>query len=134
MNSFLVPDDPPDTSLATRFDGQILIIWTSGSSQTTRLIISGVSLTRPAGPVIEDIVEQIIELNIENNISNAYDAKLDSALTALDDNNEKNDGSAVNSMHAFINSVEAQRGKKLTDAQADELIASAQMAIDLLTQ
>jgi hypothetical protein len=37
-------------------------------------------------------------------------------------------------MQASINSVEAQRGKKLTEAQADALIASAQMAIHLLNQ
>ena len=33
---------------------------------------------------------------------------------------------------ATINQVNAQRGKKLTDAQADELIAEAQRIIDAI--
>ena len=35
----------------------------------------------------------------------------------------------INSLHAFINYVEAQRGVNITDADADALIASAQAII-----
>ena len=42
------------------------------------------------------------------------------------DANFNNDGAACNSLAAFINAVEAQRGKKITNAQADQLIGSAQ--------
>jgi hypothetical protein len=34
--------------------------------------------------------------------------------------------------YSFINELEGQRGKKITDAQADELIAAAQEIIDML--
>ena len=40
------------------------------------------------------------------------------------------ENAAINKLNAFINQVEAQRGKKITDGQADELIAKAQGIID----
>ena len=44
----------------------------------------------------------------------------------------KNDGAAIGELEAFINAVEAQRGKKIPEAAADALIAEAQAIIDLL--
>jgi hypothetical protein len=46
-------------------------------------------------------------------------------LNALGDANVNNDAAACNSLD-FINAVEAQRGNKITNSQADQLIASAQ--------
>ena len=69
---------------------------------------------------------RVVEMNLQNGIENSLDSKLDAALDALDDVNLNNDGAARNSLQAFINAVEAQRGNKLTDAQADQLIGSAQ--------
>ena len=46
--------------------------------------------------------------------------------------NAQNDGSAINAMGAFKNHVEAQRDNKLTDAQANELIAAANAIISAL--
>jgi hypothetical protein len=40
---------------------------------------------------------------------------------------------AVNKLNAFINHVEAQRGKKITEDQADDLISKANNVIDVLT-
>ena len=53
-------------------------------------------------------------------------------LQALDDVNEKNDIAAINALQAFINSVEAQRGINIADADADALIAAAQGLITFL--
>ena len=61
------------------------------------------------------------------------DAKLESAINALEDLNQNNDVAAINSLNAFINAVEAQRGKYLTDAQADDLICKAQSIINSLS-
>jgi len=36
---------------------------------------------------------------------------------------------AINKLNAFINQVEAQRGKKITDEDADVLISAAQRII-----
>ena len=75
---------------------------------------------------IEDLATTVVAMNLQNGIENSLDSKLDAALNALLDANVNDDGAACNSLAAFINAVEAQRGNKLTDAQADQLIASAQ--------
>ena len=41
----------------------------------------------------------------------------------------ENDGAAINAMHAFIKSVNAQRGTHLRDEQADSLVSSAERII-----
>jgi hypothetical protein len=89
----------------------------------------------PPDPVegIAGLIGGVIQLNLQEGISNSLDAKLDSALDALQDLNENNDGAAVNKLEAFINAVSAQRGNKIPEADADELIAAAQAIIDQLT-
>jgi hypothetical protein len=82
--------------------------------------------------MIQELVGTVIELNLQQGISNSLDAKLQSALGALDDVNDNNDVAAINTLNAFINAVEAQRGNKITNEDADMLIAAAQAIIDKL--
>jgi hypothetical protein len=91
-----------------------------------------VTVQTPA-QAIQDIVSTVEGFNLQQGIDNGLDAKLDVALQALDDLNQNNDVAAINGLEAFINAVEGQRGKKLTDAQADELIEMAQAVIYSLT-
>jgi hypothetical protein len=79
--------------------------------------------------MIEELVGTVIGLNLQSGIENSLDAKLDAALNALDDLNENNDVAAINSLNAFINAVEAQRGNKISNEDADMLIAAAQAII-----
>jgi len=81
---------------------------------------------------IGTLVNTVISMNINAGISNALDAKLGATLTALEDANTNNDIAAVNTMYAFCSSVEAQRNKKLTTTQADQLISQANGIIALL--
>jgi hypothetical protein len=55
-------------------------------------------------------------------LENAFLATLGNAQRSTD---EGRTGVAVNQLQAFINKVEAQRGKVVTNAVADALIASA---------
>jgi hypothetical protein len=82
--------------------------------------------------MIQEMTSTVIELNLQQGISNSLDAKLETALSALDDVNTNNDVAAINSLNAFINAVEAQRGNKVTNEDADMLIAAAQAIIDKL--
>ncbi|MHC4791329.1 MAG: FIMAH domain-containing protein [Planctomycetota bacterium] len=66
-------------------------------------------------------------------MSNSLEAKLNAALRALEDENENNDIAAINTLGAFINAVESQRGKKIPEADADALIADAMEIIELLS-
>ncbi len=88
-----------------------------------------------ANPVelLVELAQDVIALNLQQGISNSLDAKLEAAMQALDDINENNDVAAINTLQAFINAVEAQRGNKISEADADTLIASAQEIIDVLS-
>ena len=81
---------------------------------------------------IEDLAETVVAMNLQNGIENSLDSKLDAAINALIDANFNNDGAACNSLAAFISAVEAQRGNKITSAQADQLNASAQQIRGML--
>jgi len=83
--------------------------------------------------VIQDLIDVVEGYNLQQGIDNSLDAKLNSALQALNDINENNDGAAINSLQAFINAVEAQRGNTITDEQANELVSLAQNIIASLS-
>jgi parallel beta-helix repeat protein len=87
---------------------------------------------RDPGDMIQELADQVMALNLQHGISNSLDSKLDAALQALEDINKNNDIAAINTLEAFINAVEAQRDGKITDADADALIAKAQKIIDCL--
>jgi hypothetical protein len=86
----------------------------------------------PAQAIL-DLIDTVEEMNLQQGIDNSLDAKLDAALNALDDINQNNDAAAINSLNAFKNAVEAQRDNKLTNEQADELIAEADRIIAMLS-
>lgn len=79
---------------------------------------------------IDDLVQIIEEMNLQNGIENSLDSKLDNAQDALDAANSGDRQDAINKLIAFINAVNAQRGNKLTEEEADYLIAKAQEIID----
>lgn len=70
---------------------------------------------------LENLTSFVASLNLQQGIDNSLDSKLDAALSAFNDANANNDGAACNSLQAFINAVNAQRGTKITDLQAEEL-------------
>jgi hypothetical protein len=82
--------------------------------------------------LMADIIDQVVDLNLDNGISNSLDAKLANAVKALDEVNEENNVAAINKLEAFINEVQAKRGNKIPEADADALFAAAQQIIDLL--
>jgi len=86
---------------------------------------------QPLGPdeLLLDLIDYIDELNLHGGTTNSLLAKLEAALEKLEDSN---DATAVNLLEAFINAVEAQSGKKISEADADELIAAAEEIIELL--
>ena len=82
--------------------------------------------------LLTDLFAAVVNMNLQQGIANSLDAKFSTVMDALDDMNANNDVAAINALNASINAVEAQRGKKLTDPQADELVALATRIIALL--
>ena len=76
-----------------------------------------------------ELIVEVESLDLPRGIENSLVSKLEGALDALD---RGQDNAAVNQLNAFINQVEAQRGKKISEADADALIAAAQEIIALI--
>ena len=78
------------------------------------------TVTVVQGPAaqIQALTALVQSFNLQQGAGTSLNAKLQSALTG-------NTTSACNKLAAFINEVQAQSGKKLTPAQASQLIAAA---------
>ncbi len=77
----------------------------------------------------EEIIGLVDDLGLPQGMTNSLTAKLDSVIVSLQNGNT---AAALNQLNAFINQCNAQRGKKLTEAQADLLIAEAQRIINAI--
>jgi hypothetical protein len=71
---------------------------------------------------VQDLFNELGDLDLPAGTENSLLSKLDAALNCLDNGN---DNAAMNILDAFKNSIEAQRGKKITSEQADMLIETA---------
>jgi len=79
-------------------------------------------VVKSASEAIDDVIDVIEGFDLPGGTENSFVSKLENAQKSLD---KGNDQSAINKIEAFINNVEAQRGKKLTDEQADLLLSAA---------
>jgi PKD repeat protein len=77
----------------------------------------------------EMLVEDVEDMELPGGLESSLSSKLNNAIVSMD---KGRDNAAVNKLEAFKNQVEAQRGKKLTNEQADELLRKIQWVIDYL--
>jgi hypothetical protein len=78
---------------------------------------------------IGSLSDLVASYSIQRGIGGSLEAKLQNAQRALVAANAGQRQDAANKLLAFINAVEAQRGKALTNAQADELVALARRIV-----
>jgi hypothetical protein len=78
-----------------------------------------------------EVIDTVEELDLPKGTEDSCTSKLDNAIKSIEKGKEN---AAINQLDAFINHIEAQRGKKLTDEEADECIAAAQWIIDNLEE
>ena len=71
-------------------------------------------------PTTQDLIDIINDMNLDKGLANSLTVKL------------KSSGAIANTLSAFINQVEAQKGKGLTETQATELKDFAAILIQLL--
>jgi streptogramin lyase len=76
---------------------------------------------------IQDLISDVEGMNLAKGAENSLTSKLEAAIRSLS-RDQKN--VATNQLYAFINEIEAKRGKEITNTQADELTAKAQRVID----
>ncbi len=75
----------------------------------------------------QDLKSAVSNSPIPQEIKDGLNDKLNAAINALNQGNKK---AAINILQAFINMINAQRGKSITNAQADSWIAEAQNIIN----
>ncbi len=78
----------------------------------------------------QKLVSIVNSMNLPGGESNSLDAKLSAALSSLIAHNSN---TAKNQLNAFINEVNAQTGKKITQSQAAQLLLDAQDIISAIT-
>jgi hypothetical protein len=83
-------------------------------------------LVQAAAAQVAQLIVAVQNFNLQQGISNSLDAKLQNVLNALSGATNGDSAAVCNRLGAFINETQAQSGKKLTVAQANQLIASAQ--------
>jgi hypothetical protein len=96
-----------------------------GGTATDVVVIT----VQSAEDAISDLITTVTSLNIKDTdkgIKNAWLTKLGQIQAYLQNDETKK---AVSELNTFINQVTAQRGKALTEAEADALIAQAQAII-----
>jgi len=103
-----------------------------GDTDIPHLGVDNYPLMEPWGSEdeIEDFIEDIENMDLPQGTETSLTSKLENAIKSIE---KENYNTAVNQLNAFINEVEAQRGKKLTEEQADELIAMAEFIIYIIT-
>ncbi|MEJ2750605.1 MAG: NosD domain-containing protein [Anaerolineae bacterium] len=119
-------DVPPDGI------GDTPYTFTGGQDNYPLIFPLPLTLQTTAILYIMDLIGDAATLNLQQGINNSLDAKLDAALKALDDVNQNNNVAAINALYAFINAVEAQSGNKISEEDADGLIAAAEVIIAML--
>jgi len=75
---------------------------------------------------IDNLIALVEDMNLHHGLENSLMASLEGAAAAIERGNDK---AAVGELNAFINKVEAQKGKKIPEEEADCLIETATAVI-----
>jgi len=123
LTAIIVTVNPVDTSTAGTYAVTYDVSDSAGNAavQVTRTV----EVQSPA-QATENLIDDITSLGLPEEVENSLTAPLQNVGDKLTDNNPKNDSAACGKLEGFINQVNAQEGKKLTLAEADELRQAAQ--------
>jgi len=112
--------------------GTTTVTWSatdaSGNTGTATQIVTVLDTSQISAGIAEDIKNLALPKGLENSLL----SKLNTSLKLLSDSNPNNDSAGVNTLNALINSIQAQSGKKIAEADADALIARIQNLINLI--
>ena len=112
--------------------GQFIVVLTvtddAGATATDSTLVT----VQTPSQAITALSALVVSYNINHGIANSLETKLQNVAAALQAANANQRRDAANKLGAFINAVEAQRGKALTNAQADALESMARRILAVL--
>ncbi|WP_320163407.1 FIMAH domain-containing protein [uncultured Trichococcus sp.] len=98
-------------------------------SQTLHNIMTGEQNTVERIVALKELIAEYLDYGeIEANTAARLVSKLDNCSASLD---KEDNTAAANQLNAFINEVSAQSGNKISEYVADELIATAQVLLEI---
>ena len=138
-SSLTLEGDPADLTLAHEEGG----VWVDKtiSNDPVAMILCGETNTfslfavlgmPSADSLLTDLSDAVAQLDAGKGTINSLTAKLMAAQAKLGDGNANNGHAANNMLQAFINAVEAQRGKRISDAEADLLVQGANEILQVI--
>ena len=76
---------------------------------------------------IRDLMSDVVKMNLPKRTEDGLVSKLENAIESMD---KKEYVVSVEQLNSFINQIEDRLGKKLTEKQADDLFAAAELIIN----
>jgi hypothetical protein len=128
IDVLMVHEDPGEFPGSRHVNIVWEIAWTDKPESMRTLLTNAVIWASPDH--IGSLIDMVAGMDIHAGIKNSLLAKLSAACNAL---GRGQIHTAINGLNAFINEVEAQKGKKLTDEQAEILMGAALTAIGSLS-
>ncbi len=119
----------PDTDGDGLKDGEEIVYWLDLglTPEEAMVFVGGPDMNHNGIPdSMENLPTIIRGLNLPKGIENSLTAKVENAIKSLE---KGNTNASINLLQAFINEVEAQRGKKISEKMATMLIQYAQNVI-----
>ncbi|MBN2031569.1 T9SS type A sorting domain-containing protein [bacterium] len=120
-------EDGTPVDITTSVDTDLNIIY--GETMSLSLFGLAVFVSEPPVEAIENVIAIIENLDLHHGTENSLIIKLNNAIKSLQ---KGNDNAAVNQLNAFINEVEVQIGKKISERNADNLIFYAESIINAI--
>lgn len=81
---------------------------------------------------IQTLIDTVVTMNLQSGIENSLDQKLQNALASLEAENSNNREDTINKLQAFVSSVYAQSGNKISVENANTLVEYALSIIGLI--
>jgi len=123
------PNDSPPTPL---HDALLFGLNESIPLDEIDFVDSTLVVSQPTAPdLLRQLISNVESIQVDDGVRNALQAKLNAALNSLTAGNSQGRQDGMNTLAAFIHSVEAQRGKKISDTDAQFLIDSATTIVNL---
>ncbi|HEX9846154.1 MAG TPA: DUF5011 domain-containing protein, partial [Candidatus Nitrosotenuis sp.] len=123
LTASIITDNPVDISVPDTYTVTYTVSDNAGNTSVAERTV----IVKPIEEATDDLGDQVGSLGLPKGAATSLASNLDSAISILSDNNPNNDSAACGMLGSFVNKVQAQSGKTIDSADADSLIADAEL-------